>query len=162
MLASKFVKPVIMPPGREKLSTKPVPIGSETDVNTIGMPTAACRTASVAGCHALRQTNYIPRRALRSRQSRRAPIRDGGKPTFACWQRFWMRSISATAYGAALLRPTAPIHVGFRGVRCKKTSPSWGCAELHQCIRPFIGAFVLRAIMDISAPAVSLADQTCR
>src|SRR6516162_11430586 len=26
-------------------------------------------------------------------------------------------------------------------VRCKKISSSWGCAVLHQCIRPLIGAF---------------------
>src|SRR6516164_5932255 len=31
-----------------------------------------------------------------------------------------------------------------------------GCAVLHQCIRPLIGAFELRAIMDISAHALSL------
>src|SRR3979411_670276 len=34
---------------------------------------------------------------------------------------------------------------------------SVGFAVLHQCIRPLIGALVLRAIMDISAHAVSLA-----
>src|SRR5262249_37151187 len=34
-----------------------------------------------------------------------------------------------------------------------------GCAVLHQCIRPLIGAFELRAIMDISARAISLADR---
>src|SRR5262245_55380622 len=32
-------------------------------------------------------------------------------------------------------------------------------AVLHQCIRPLIGAFVLRAIMGISARAISLADR---
>src|SRR5215831_8189502 len=35
----------------------------------------------------------------------------------------------------------------------------WADAVLHQCIRPLIGAFELRAIMDISAPAISLADR---
>src|SRR5215510_13158088 len=35
-----------------------------------------------------------------------------------------------------------------------------GCAVLHQCIRPLIGAFELRAIMDISARATSLADRS--
>src|SRR5712691_13060249 len=34
---------------------------------------------------------------------------------------------------------------------------SVGFAVLHQCIRPLIGALVLRAIMDISAHAFSLA-----
>jgi hypothetical protein len=32
-----------------------------------------------------------------------------------------------------------------------------GCAVLHQCIRPLIGAVLLRAIMGISARAISLA-----
>src|SRR5262247_2042737 len=45
-------------------------------------------------------------------------------------------------------------------VRCKKTFPSLrAVAVLHQCIRPLIGAFVLRAIMGISALAISLADR---
>src|SRR5215813_13448045 len=43
-------------------------------------------------------------------------------------------------------------------VRCKKTFPSLrAVAVLHQCIRSLIGAFVLRAIMGISARAISLA-----
>jgi hypothetical protein len=37
-----------------------------------------------------------------------------------------------------------------------------GCAVLHQCIRPLIGAFALRAIMGISARAISLADRPQR
>jgi hypothetical protein len=37
---------------------------------------------------------------------------------------------------------------------------SGGCAVLHQCIRPLIGArCALRAIMDISARAISLPDR---
>ena len=45
-------------------------------------------------------------------------------------------------------------------VRCKRISSIWRLAVLHQCIRPLIGArFVLRAIMDISARAFSLADR---
>ena len=35
-------------------------------------------------------------------------------------------------------------------------------AVLHQCIRPLIGACVLRAIMDISARAISLTDRSQR
>src|SRR5262249_16675931 len=35
----------------------------------------------------------------------------------------------------------------------------WADPVLHHCIRPLIGAFELRAIMDISAPAISLADR---
>ena len=44
-------------------------------------------------------------------------------------------------------------------VRSKKILKSWRSAVLHQCIRPYVGASVLRAIMDISAPAISLADR---
>jgi len=47
-------------------------------------------------------------------------------------------------------------------VRCKWILPSWRWAVLHQCIRPLIGVVVLRAIMDISARAISLADRPQR
>ena len=42
---SKFMNPVMLPPGRERLSTKPAATGSETSTNTIG-------TVRVAGCNA--------------------------------------------------------------------------------------------------------------
>jgi len=32
-----LMKPVIFPPGRVKLATKPAPTGSETTTNTIGI-----------------------------------------------------------------------------------------------------------------------------
>jgi hypothetical protein len=44
-------------------------------------------------------------------------------------------------------------------VRRKRFRRSVRCAVLHQCIRPLIGACLLRAIMDISARAISLADR---
>jgi hypothetical protein len=44
-------------------------------------------------------------------------------------------------------------------VRRKRFCRSGGCAVLHQCIRPLVGACVLRATMDISARAISLADR---
>src|SRR5437763_4690042 len=71
MLGSKLVKPVIIPPGREKLCTKPALIGSETDVNTIGMPIAASRTASVAGVASV-TTSSAPRLAPRLTSLRHA------------------------------------------------------------------------------------------
>jgi hypothetical protein len=37
MAGSKFWNPLIFPPGRAKLATKPLPTGSETWVNTIGI-----------------------------------------------------------------------------------------------------------------------------
>ena len=39
---SKIVKPVALPPGRARLSTKPAPTGSGVPVNTIGMVRVAC------------------------------------------------------------------------------------------------------------------------
>ena len=47
-------------------------------------------------------------------------------------------------------------------VRRKRSWSSWRWAVLHQCIRPLIGARCLRAIMEISAPAISLADRPQR
>src|SRR5262249_31318886 len=45
-LYSKFMKPVMLPPGRAKVSTKPAPTGSETCTNTIGRVRVACRNAA--------------------------------------------------------------------------------------------------------------------
>ena len=42
MLYSKFMKPVALPPGRARLSTKPAPTGSATTGNTIGTVRVAC------------------------------------------------------------------------------------------------------------------------
>jgi hypothetical protein len=39
---SNIRKPVALPPGRAKLATKPVPTGSTTTTNTIGMVRVAC------------------------------------------------------------------------------------------------------------------------
>src|SRR5215469_5185366 len=42
---SKLVNPVMLPPGRAKLETKPCPIGSPTTTNTIGIVLVSFRTA---------------------------------------------------------------------------------------------------------------------
>ena len=42
MLYSKIMKPVALPPGRARLSTKPAPTGSATIGNTIGTVRVAC------------------------------------------------------------------------------------------------------------------------
>jgi hypothetical protein len=39
---SNWLKPVALPPGRDRLSTKPAPTGSGTIVNTIGMVRVTC------------------------------------------------------------------------------------------------------------------------
>src|SRR5262245_50335673 len=46
---SKLVNPVILPPGRARLATKPAPTGFATWQNTIGTFGIACRNAAVAG-----------------------------------------------------------------------------------------------------------------
>src|SRR5262245_14463405 len=42
-------KPVTLPPGRARLATRPVPIGSAAIANTIGMTVVACLDAITAG-----------------------------------------------------------------------------------------------------------------
>ena len=43
------VKPVILPPGRDRAETKPCPSGSLTTLNTIGMVSVACFSAAMMG-----------------------------------------------------------------------------------------------------------------
>src|SRR2546429_2853389 len=49
MLACRTVKPVMLPSGRAMLATNPLPIGSDTATNTIGMVRVARISASVTG-----------------------------------------------------------------------------------------------------------------
>src|SRR6266487_2621223 len=46
---SKLANPVIFPPGREKLETNPLPTGSATFVNTVGMLRVSRRMAATPG-----------------------------------------------------------------------------------------------------------------
>src|SRR5262249_60964712 len=46
---SNVVKPVALPPGRARLSTKPAPTGSATFTNTIGPMRVACSNGPTAG-----------------------------------------------------------------------------------------------------------------
>jgi len=50
-------------------------------------------------------------------------------------------------------------HDVWSGRALQESSSSCLIAVLHQCIRPLIGAIELRAIMDISARAISLTDR---
>src|SRR6516165_658548 len=47
--SSLAVKPVTMPPGREKLATRPLPTGSATVAKTIGIVRVCCNSAAVVG-----------------------------------------------------------------------------------------------------------------
>src|SRR6516162_7792096 len=49
IVGSMLVKPVALPPGREKLATKPLPTGSATVANTMGMVRVCCSSAAVVG-----------------------------------------------------------------------------------------------------------------
>src|SRR5215471_18176366 len=51
------MKPVRFPPGRDRLSTKPTPTGSETTANTIGIVRVSRRNAAVAGVPCARMTS---------------------------------------------------------------------------------------------------------
>ena len=53
MAYSNAINPVVLPPGRAMLSTKPAPTGSITATNTIG-------TARVASCNAARTELVVP------------------------------------------------------------------------------------------------------
>ena len=46
---SNSVNPVMLPPGRARLSTKPAPTGSATSTNIVGVAENICRIAAVAG-----------------------------------------------------------------------------------------------------------------
>src|SRR2546423_4988393 len=49
MLACSTVKPVMLPPGRAMLATNPLPIGSDTATNTIGIVPVARMSALATG-----------------------------------------------------------------------------------------------------------------
>ena len=67
MEASKLVNPVALLPGRDKLSTKPRPTGSETCTNTMGMLRVILRRAA---------TDWVEARRERPRRSRATYERD--------------------------------------------------------------------------------------
>jgi hypothetical protein len=46
---SKLVNPVMLPPGSAKPAMKPLPIGSETWMNTMGMVRVCCWSAATTG-----------------------------------------------------------------------------------------------------------------
>ncbi len=53
---SNKVKPVVLPPGRARLDTKPAPTGSMTITNTIGTVRVARCSAATAGLALARMT----------------------------------------------------------------------------------------------------------
>src|SRR5262249_49844065 len=75
---SKLVKPVALLPGRAMLATKPLPKGSDTPTNTIGMLRVSRRRAKVAGGGlGARETGR--RRDTPFSKNRAAPGPPGGK-----------------------------------------------------------------------------------
>jgi hypothetical protein len=57
IVGSLKVKPVALPPGRAKLATKPLPIGSATIAKTMGMVRVCCSSAVVVGVVLERMTS---------------------------------------------------------------------------------------------------------
>jgi len=57
--SSVEVKPVALPPGRDKLSTIPVPTASGTNMNTIGTVRVACCIALMLGVADVRMTSGV-------------------------------------------------------------------------------------------------------
>ena len=76
-LYSNCMKPVTLPPGRARLSTKPAPTGSVTFTNTIGTVRVACCNAATIGRAVARMTSGASATSsaayLRMRRHRRAP-----------------------------------------------------------------------------------------
>src|SRR5262245_31193656 len=56
---SKFMKPVVLPPGRARLATKALPTGSLTFANTIGTERFDCCNDATAG--GARSQDYVRR-----------------------------------------------------------------------------------------------------
>jgi hypothetical protein len=56
-----FARPVTLPPGRARLATRPVPTGSDTAANTIGMTAVACFAARVGGVADVTMTSSFSR-----------------------------------------------------------------------------------------------------
>ena len=56
-LYSNCMKPVALPPGRARLSTKPAPTGSATIANTIGTVRVACSNGAMVEVPVARMTS---------------------------------------------------------------------------------------------------------
>ena len=56
---SKFVNPVALPPGRARLSTKPLPTGSTTCTNTIGTARVVCSNGAMLILPVARMTSGV-------------------------------------------------------------------------------------------------------
>lgn len=109
ILYSKFIKPVVLPPGRARLSTKPAPTGSETRMNTIG-------TVRVAFCNA--STPNVP-----------AANRTSGASatSSAAYLRSRSGSFSPQRTSIRTLRPS--LQPSCRRPSCKATRPLRPCAS---------------------------------
>src|SRR5207247_1011396 len=70
ILYSNAMKPVVLPPGRAKLFTKPAPTGSATAANTIGTVRFTCTNGHAAAAAPLTNamnSRRLPRNSIRKR-----------------------------------------------------------------------------------------------
>jgi hypothetical protein len=68
IVGSMLVKPITLPPGREKLATKPLPIGN--GAKTMGMVRVCCSSAAVVGVMCERMTSGCSATFLRESLNR--------------------------------------------------------------------------------------------
>ena len=97
-LYSNDMKPVALPPGRARLSTKPAPTGSMTNGNTIGTVRVACSNGPTAEAPWARMTS------ARAHQFRRVSAKFG-----VHWS--WPSGCRSARYGR-WSSPTAPAPAG--------------------------------------------------
>src|SRR5215813_4077793 len=78
-VASWLMKPVIFPPGRGRLATKPSPTGSDTDANTIGIVRVSRWNAAVTGVTV--REDYVRPRVEQLFRGQPHPVNVAGAPT---------------------------------------------------------------------------------
>ena len=119
-----LVSPVMLPPGRARLATSPLPTGSPTDVNTIGIVALACFAARVAGVPAAARIRSTGRAASSAASSGRRSLLSAKRYSIAMfWPSTYPRSHSPWR-NPALMRARASRGPGVR--------------------KPIIGTFAIR------------------
>src|SRR6266480_3667467 len=114
-------RPVMLPPGRARLATRPVPTGSPAAAKTMGMTDVACLAATIAAVADVTMTSTLRRTSSAAISSKRSV-----RP-------------SAQRYSIATVRPS--IQPSSRS-RCTNAANHWPCDEGVPGTRnPMVGSF---------------------